>query len=187
MYRTLNIIFAFSFVGAAAVACGGTSNPAPTGGVHASSSPASADEAASSASDAEQAAVSAGEPLSGSTYASASTSSTDEPRDPNADPCDGTQCPEDQFCDLQSVRCVRAPCPAVPTCISGMNPCAATSCIYGSRCESHDGQAACVPMTAEGGGTPCGRSSCEPGMVCCNASCGICTPPDGACTQQACE
>ena len=33
---------------------------------------------------------------------------------------------------------------------------------------------------------PCGHTLCEPGLVCCNASCGICTPPDGFCTQQAC-
>lgn len=33
---------------------------------------------------------------------------------------------------------------------------------------------------------PCGPSACGNGEVCCNASCGICTPPDGVCTQQAC-
>ena len=33
---------------------------------------------------------------------------------------------------------------------------------------------------------PCGPSACTNGEVCCNESCGICTPPDGLCTQQAC-
>lgn len=33
----------------------------------------------------------------------------------------------------------------------------------------------------------CGLSTCEAGEVCCNASCGICTPPDGFCTQQICD
>jgi hypothetical protein len=33
----------------------------------------------------------------------------------------------------------------------------------------------------------CGKTICAPGEVCCNASCGICTPPDGACIQVACE
>lgn len=33
----------------------------------------------------------------------------------------------------------------------------------------------------------CGRRTCPPNMVCCNASCGICTPPSGVCTQQVCE
>ncbi len=35
-------------------------------------------------------------------------------------------------------------------------------------------------------GPECGRTSCKVGDVCCNASCGICTPPDGMCTQQVC-
>jgi hypothetical protein len=33
----------------------------------------------------------------------------------------------------------------------------------------------------------CGAVTCDPGQVCCNASCGICTPPGGACTQQICD
>jgi len=33
---------------------------------------------------------------------------------------------------------------------------------------------------------PCGNKLCAPGLVCCNASCGICTPPGGFCTQQYC-
>jgi hypothetical protein len=45
---------------------------------------------------------------------------------------------------------------------------------------------ACVPHDG-GGGEACGATTCEDGMVCCNASCGICTEPGGFCTQQACE
>jgi hypothetical protein len=55
--------------------------------------------------------------------------------------------------------------------------------------------AALVLITACGGtsvhcrpdGERCGSTTCAPGMVCCNASCGVCTLPDQACTQQACE
>jgi hypothetical protein len=36
-------------------------------------------------------------------------------------------------------------------------------------------------------GTPCGPSRCGGGQVCCNESCGICTEPDGFCTQQICD
>jgi hypothetical protein len=36
-------------------------------------------------------------------------------------------------------------------------------------------------------GVPCGPKTCAAGQVCCNASCGICTPPDGVCTQQLCS
>jgi hypothetical protein len=38
-----------------------------------------------------------------------------------------------------------------------------------------------------GGGVPCGRKTCPVGEICCNASCEICTPPDGFCIQQVCE
>ncbi len=41
----------------------------------------------------------------------------------------------------------------------------------------------CLP---DKGGEKCGTSTCGKGEVCCNASCGICTPPDGACIQIAC-
>lgn len=41
---------------------------------------------------------------------------------------------------------------------------------------------ACVPEPGE----PCGPVTCAAGEVCCNASCGICTPPGYFCTQQAC-
>lgn len=40
---------------------------------------------------------------------------------------------------------------------------------------------------AKGTGEPCGPKRCAPGEVCCNASCGICTPPGSMCTQQMCE
>lgn len=36
------------------------------------------------------------------------------------------------------------------------------------------------------GGEPCGTVKCATDEVCCNASCGVCTPPGGVCTQQFC-
>jgi hypothetical protein len=36
-------------------------------------------------------------------------------------------------------------------------------------------------------GVTCGRATCASGQVCCNASCGICTPPDGMCAQLECS
>jgi len=36
-------------------------------------------------------------------------------------------------------------------------------------------------------GEACGPVECGSGEVCCNSSCGICTAPDGFCTQQICE
>ena len=39
----------------------------------------------------------------------------------------------------------------------------------------------------DGGTVGCGNATCAGGQVCCNASCGICTPPGGVCTQQICD
>jgi hypothetical protein len=33
---------------------------------------------------------------------------------------------------------------------------------------------------------PCGEKLCDDGLVCCNASCGICTAPGEGCTEQLC-
>ncbi len=46
---------------------------------------------------------------------------------------------------------------------------------------------ACVKPDGGGDGVQCGDTTCASDEVCCNASCGICTPPDGACTQMACN
>ncbi|HJL18466.1 MAG TPA: hypothetical protein RMH99_22570 [Sandaracinaceae bacterium LLY-WYZ-13_1] len=37
-----------------------------------------------------------------------------------------------------------------------------------------------------GPGEACGPVTCDPGLVCCNASCGICTEPGGSCIDLAC-
>lgn len=37
------------------------------------------------------------------------------------------------------------------------------------------------------GGGACGKTTCQPGTHCCNASCGICVGPGGVCTQQICN
>jgi eight-cysteine-cluster-containing protein len=36
-------------------------------------------------------------------------------------------------------------------------------------------------------GEPCGSVTCGAGLVCCNASCGICTEPGGFCIQIVCD
>lgn len=35
-------------------------------------------------------------------------------------------------------------------------------------------------------GEPCGDHLCAEGQVCCNQSCGICTPPGGVCIKEVC-
>lgn len=53
--------------------------------------------------------------------------------------------------------------------------CETVLCKTGYSCKEVDGKPTCVP------GTRCGPNVCEVGEVCCNYSCGICTPPDGVC------
>ncbi|MCB9593948.1 MAG: hypothetical protein H6719_14540 [Sandaracinaceae bacterium] len=74
--------------------------------------------------------------------------------------------------------------PEVCACVddSGISPCATVRCAADTTCEVHDGAAYCVSTGAQA----CGASTCEAGSVCCNASCGICTPPGGVCIQLAC-
>jgi hypothetical protein len=71
--------------------------------------------------------------------------------------------------------------PSICGCVPDVNPCATVLCAPGQLCTVQDGKAVCV------GGEACGDVTCGPGLECCNASCGICTPPDGACIQIACE
>lgn len=46
-----------------------------------------------------------------------------------------------------------------------------------------DATCTCQPAPGEA----CGPVTCAAGEVCCNASCGICTPPGYFCTQQFCD
>lgn len=55
-------------------------------------------------------------------------------------------------------------------------------CEPGEPCQLRPCRLICPP-----GVTPCGDTTCQNGDVCCNESCGICTPPGGACTQQYCD
>jgi hypothetical protein len=73
-------------------------------------------------------------------------------------------------------------CGCVPVDGGDVHPCAAVLCPVNSTCELQNGEAVCVPADAQ----QCGNATCDAGQVCCNWSCGICTPPDGACTQQFC-
>lgn len=63
------------------------------------------------------------------------------------------------------------------------NPCVTTLCPQGTRCDLQNGGPVCV----SDGTLACGKNTCGEGQVCCNASCGICTQPDEACIQIACE
>lgn len=63
------------------------------------------------------------------------------------------------------------------------DPCNLIDCRSGALCIVQDGEPVCV----SDGSWQCGPTVCAAGQVCCNESCGVCTEPDGACTQQACN
>jgi hypothetical protein len=81
-------------------------------------------------------------------------------------------------------------------------PCmSSASCAKGEVCTTEDGVCNPPPGCRPGMACPavcygtcrsattgpaCGPTTCAPGQVCCNRSCGICTPPGGLCTQQVC-
>src|SRR5262245_26614704 len=75
-----------------------------------------------------------------------------------------------------------------------------TECRAGEHCTTDDGVCNPSPNCRPGRPCPavcygtceakpvlCGPTTCPAGQVCCNASCGICTPPGGVCTQQICD
>lgn len=108
--------------------------------------------------------------------------------DDPSDSCD----PDNQGRDCGGV----CECNAMAACVSGYawdpSPevcgCVAAGCLnkaceQGTRCVDDGSGARCV----SDGTLECGPNTCSDGLVCCNASCGICTPPDGACIQIACN
>jgi len=63
-----------------------------------------------------------------------------------------------------------AVCVPVPT-----DPCATVRCMAGTQCVNQGGVAVCLPTE------PCGKTTCSPGLVCCNPLLSICTKPGGVC------
>ncbi len=124
-----------------------------------------------------------------------STGNTDGSNEADAggaekDACAGVRCKTDRHCKVTEVQCVRAPCPPLVECVlndeGGAPGCELIDCRPGDKCvEDASGAGSCV---ADGGGegVACGKGTCAAGDVCCNESCGVCTPPGGACTQQVC-
>ena len=57
--------------------------------------------------------------------------------------------------------------------------------VAGASCKSTEATPLLADLTPVG--EQCGGIVCRPGLHCCNASCGICTPRGVECTQQACS
>jgi hypothetical protein len=75
--------------------------------------------------------------------------------------CDTVKCMAGTVCELVTVQCIRAPCPAQPQCVAS-------------------------PGSGADGGVACGKRTCATGQRCCSASCGICGSASGACPAIAC-
>ncbi len=104
----------------------------------------------------------------------------------NDDPCAKVRCAAGTHCEVTEIQCITTPCDPIVQCVSDdVYGCELIDCKPGFTCiEDAAGNGECVP---ENTGVQCGKNTCAQGDVCCNASCGICTPPDGACIQIACE
>lgn len=93
----------------------------------------------------------------------------------------GGQCVDDpsDSCDPKRGG---ADCGGMCVCTKGPSPCPGSS-----RWNPSPKVCGCEPTDSAGGtGERCGANTCATGQVCCNASCGVCTP-GGACTQQLCN
>lgn len=94
--------------------------------------------------------------------------------------CKDVRCEAGSHCALVEVQCIKAPCDPVAECVPDD---------LGSIGDGDDGSTGNTGNSANTGsvGQACGKTTCSEGTVCCNASCGICTKPGGACIQLACD
>ena len=108
-------------------------------------------------------------------------SETTKPDELGADPA--MACPH--ICGL-GTQCLHAD----GSCGEACNPCLCTAS-GGTVVPACPGKALATPaedsLIGGGGGGVCGNTVCSRGNHCCNASCSICAPPGGVCTQQICN
>jgi hypothetical protein len=100
------------------------------------------------------------------------------------------ECTTDADCRLEANYCGGCSCLALATGESGPSCSDPVQC-FAEPCSVSGNVASCVngqcAATAAPAGEKCGDVTCASGQVCCNASCGICTPPGYSCIQLACQ
>jgi hypothetical protein len=107
---------------------------------------------------------------------------------PATNPCAAVLCQTGSECVVVDGKAVCQP--AFCGGIAGIKCADGFDCVDNPKddCDPNNGGAdcggICVPAK---GGAACGKVVCGPGLTCCNASCGICTPPGGVCIQIVCE
>lgn len=89
-----------------------------------------------------------------------------------------------KFVRCEKVECPQIQCPDWP-------PCPAGRCKRNETCVIRDnlispGCPGCPEFIRCKQRETCGNTTCPENQVCCNPSCGICTPPGGGCTYQLC-
>lgn len=100
-------------------------------------------------------------------------------KDPSPQPDPAKACAASESCAAGEVCSVElGVCDSPPGCGGPETACPAVC--YGTCVPKKD------PPPPPPKGEPCGAATCDAGMVCCNASCGVCVPPGGGCTKQAC-
>jgi hypothetical protein len=75
-------------------------------------------------------------------------------------------------------------CPDSDPCLVDPTVCAPST--GGAECGGSCGPIGTTGSDALDQGEACGHTHCQPDEVCCNDSCGICTPPGGLCPMIAC-
>lgn len=88
----------------------------------------------------------------------------------------------DNYCDGCACNALSATSPD-PVCTGSTVACFVQPCM-GKTAVCKSGVCQVADATA---GEACGSTTCPSGQVCCNSSCGICTPPGGVCIQLACN
>ncbi len=104
-------------------------------------------------------------------------------------PPGGTQCGFNTC--AAGLECCNASCgicvPPGGACTQQACACAPVVCTLACQYGFQRGADGCEICACAPPPKTCGNVTCGAGLECCNASCGICVPPGGACTQQACN